>query len=156
MNALKKMGVHIQEYDGAIHCKTDGLKGARICLPYPSVGATENLMMAGAMAEGITWIHNAAREPEVIDLAGFLEAMGVTVYGAGTDRIGILGKMPLRDARYRVMPDRIVAGTYLLAAAGAGGEIELCYKAAQDIHCLLHVCVKLWAVRSVKRNRAFI
>ncbi len=140
LNALKKMGVHIQEYDGAIHCKTDGLKGARICLPYPSVGATENLMMAGAMAEGITWIHNAAREPEVIDLAGFLEAMGVTVYGAGTDRIGILGKMPLRDARYRVMPDRIVAGTYLLAAAGAGGEIELCYKAAQDIHCLLHVC----------------
>lgn len=140
LNALKKMGAHIQEYDGAIHCKTDGLKGARICLPYPSVGATENLMMAGAMAEGITWIHNAAREPEVIDLAGFLEAMGVTVYGAGTDRIGILGKMPLRDARYRVMPDRIVAGTYLLAAAGAGGEIELCYKAAQDIHCLLHVC----------------
>lgn len=89
LNALKKMGVHIQEYDGAIHCKTDGLKGARICLPYPSVGATENLMMAGAMAEGITWIHNAAREPEVIDLAGFLEAMGVTVYGAG---LGFSGK----------------------------------------------------------------
>lgn len=140
LNALKQMGVHIQEYDGAIHCETKGLKGARICLPYPSVGATENLMMAGAMAEGITWIHNAAREPEVVDLAGFLEAMGVTIYGAGTDRIGILGKMSLRDTEYRVMPDRIVAGTYLLAAAGAGGEIELIYEAAEDIHCLLHVC----------------
>lgn len=140
LNALKQMGVHIQEYDGAIHCETEGLKGARICLPYPSVGATENLMMAGAMAEGITWIHNAAREPEVVDLAGFLEAMGVTIYGAGTDRIGILGKMSLRDTEYRVMPDRIVAGTYLLAAAGAGGEIELIYEAAEDIHCLLHVC----------------
>lgn len=96
LDALKQMGVHIQEYDGAIHCKTDGLKGARIFLPYPSVGATENLMMAAVMADGITWIHNAAREPEVRDLAGFLEAMGVTVYGAGTEKIGILGKMPLR------------------------------------------------------------
>ena len=140
LDALKQMGVHIQEYDGAIHCKTDGLKGARIFLPYPSVGATENLMMAAVMADGITWIHNAAREPEVRDLAGFLEAMGVTVYGAGTEKIGILGKMPLRDARYRVMPDRIVAGTYLLAAAGAGGEIELMDEAVQDIGCLLHIC----------------
>ena len=97
-------------------------------------------MMAAVMADGITWIHNAAREPEVRDLAGFLEAMGVTVYGAGTEKIGILGKMPLRDARYRVMPDRIVAGTYLLAAAGAGGEIELMDEAVQDIGCLLHIC----------------
>lgn len=140
LNALEQMGVHIEEYDGAIHCKTDGLKGTRILLPYPSVGATENLMMAGAMAEGITWIHNAAREPEVVDLSGFLEAMGVAVYGAGTSRIGILGKCPLKEARYQVMQDRIVAGTYLLAAAGARGEIELVYEEKQHIHCLLHIC----------------
>jgi UDP-N-acetylglucosamine 1-carboxyvinyltransferase len=109
-------------------------------LPYPSVGATENVMMAGVLAEGITWIQNAATEPEVLDLARFLEAMGVTVYGAGTERIGILGKCSLRNTEYSVMSDRIVAGTYLLAVAGAGGEIELLNVAEQDIHCLLHVC----------------
>ena len=126
LKALEQMGVHIEEQDAEIHCETRGLSGARIVLPYPSVGATENLMMAGAMAEGITWIQNAAKEPEVADLAGFLEAMGVSIYGAGTDRIGILGKCPLRDTEYTVMTDRIVAGTYLLAAAGSGGEIERC------------------------------
>lgn len=140
LDALKQMGVHIEERDGAIHCRSDGLKGARITLPYPSVGATENLMMAGAMAEGITWIENAAKEPEVVDLAQFLEAMGVTVFGAGTDRVGILGKCPLRDITYQVMPDRIVAGTYLLAAAGTGGEIELIYNRKQHVQSLLHIC----------------
>ncbi len=140
LKALEQMGVHIEEKDGAIHCETGGLSGVRIVLPYPSVGATENLMMAGAMAEGITWIQNAAKEPEVSDLAGFLSAMGVSIYGAGTDRIGILGKCSLHDAEYRVMTDRIVAGTYLLAAAGTGGEIELLDVAEQHIHCLLHLC----------------
>ena len=140
LKALGQMGVHIEEKDGAIHCETGGLSGVRIVLPYPSVGATENLMMAGAMAEGITWIQNAAKEPEVSDLAGFLSAMGVSIYGAGTDRIGILGKCSLHDAEYKVMTDRIVAGTYLLAAAGTGGEIELLDVAEQHIHCLLHLC----------------
>lgn len=140
LKALEQMGVHIEEKDGAIHCETGGLSGVRIVLPYPSVGATENLMMAGAMAEGITWIQNAAKEPEVSDLAGFLSAMGVSIYGAGTDRIGILGKCSLHDAEYRVMTDRIVAGTYLLAAAGTGGEIELLDVAERHIHCLLHLC----------------
>ena len=140
LKALEQMGVHIEEKDGAIHCETGGLSGVRIVLPYPSVGATENLMMAGAMAEGITWIQNAAKEPEVSDLAGFLSAMGVSIYGAGTDRIGILGKCSLHDAEYKVMTDRIVAGTYLLAAAGTGGEIELLDVAEQHIHCLLHLC----------------
>lgn len=140
LRALEQMGVHIEEQDEAIQCETRGLLGARIVLPYPSVGATENLMMAGAMAEGITWIQNAAKEPEVVDLAGFLEAMGVIIYGAGTDRIGILGKCSLRDTEYTVMTDRIVAGTYLLAAAGTGGEIELLNVAEPYIHCLLHVC----------------
>lgn len=140
LKALGQMGVHIEEQDAAIHCETRGLSGARIVLPYPSVGATENLMMAGAMAEGITWIQNAAREPEVVDLAGFLEAMGVTIYGAGTGRIGILGKCPLRDTEYTVMTDRIVAGTYLLAAAGTGGDIEILNAAEQHMYCLLHVC----------------
>lgn len=140
LKALEQMGVHIEEREGAIHCETEGLSGARIVLPYPSVGATENLMMAGAMAEGITWIQNAAKEPEVSDLAGFLSAMGVSIYGAGTDRIGILGKCSLHDTEYKVMTDRIVAGTYLLAAAGTGGEIELLDVAEQHIHCLLHLC----------------
>lgn len=140
LRALEQMGVHIEEQDEAIHCETRGLSGTRIVLPYPSVGATENLMMAGAMAEGITWIQNAAKEPEVVDLAGFLEAMGVAVYGAGTERIGVLGKCSLRDTEYTVMTDRIVAGTYLLAAAGTGGEIELMNAEEKDIHYLLHIC----------------
>ena len=140
LKALEQMGVHIEERDGAIHCETGGLSGARIVLPYPSVGATENLMMAGAMAEGSTWIQNAAKEPEVSDLAGFLSALGVSIYGAGTDRIGILGKCSLHDAEYRVMPDRIVAGTYLLAAAGTGGKIELMNVAEHHVHCLMHLC----------------
>lgn len=107
--------------DGAIHCKTDGLKGAKDFSALSECGGDGKSDDGRRYGRGITWIHNAAREPEVRDLAGFLEAMGVTVYGAGTEKIGILGKMPLRDARYRVMPDRVVAGTYLLAAAGAGG-----------------------------------
>ncbi|MEE1242841.1 UDP-N-acetylglucosamine 1-carboxyvinyltransferase [Frisingicoccus sp.] len=140
LKSLEKMGVHITEQDGVICCEAEGLTGAEIFLPYPSVGATENLMMAAVMADGVTWICNAAKEPEIVDLASFLEKMGVMIFGAGTERIGILGKCHLKHTEYRVMGDRIVAGTYLLAAAGAGGEIELSGVDVQSIRSLLHIC----------------
>ena len=143
LKALSRMGVHIQEQEGQIYCDTKVLSGEEIQLPYPSVGATENIMMAAVKAEGVTWIHNAAREPEIVDLAEFLKRMGVRIIGAGTERIGILGKCPLCDTEYQVMGDRIVAGTYLLAAAGAGGEIEVCGVKKEHIHCLLQICEKM-------------
>lgn len=140
LRALEQMGVIVEEGGGSIRCMADSLSGARIVLPYPSVGATENIMMAAVMADGITWIHNAAREPEIVDLADFLKMMGVMICGAGTEQIGILGKCHLKDCEYRVMGDRIVAGTYLLAAAGAGGEVQISGVAAKHIHSLLNLC----------------
>ena len=94
-------------------------------MDFPSVGATENIMLVAAKAKGTTVITNAAREPEIADLAGFLNGMGANIRGAGTGKVVITGVSRLNAAEYRVMPDRIVAGTYLTAAAITGGEIEL-------------------------------
>ena len=101
------------------------LRGTKVHLDYPSVGATENLMMAAVLAVGKTIIHNAAKEPEIVDLQNFLNAMGADVRGAGTETIRIVGVKELGDCSYRIIPDRIVAGTYLLAAAITGGRLLL-------------------------------
>lgn len=146
LNALERMGVHIETQAEQIRCRVKYLEGRKIYLPYPSVGATENIMMAGVRAEGITWIHNAAKEPEIVELAKFLEAMGVVIHGAGTDCIALMGKCPLKDTEYKIMGDRIVAGTYLLAAAGAGGEIEVLGIDEAHIHALLHLCEEMGCV----------
>ena len=128
LDALKQMGVHIQEYDGAIHCKTDGLKGARIFLPYPSVGATENLMMAALAGESDTIIENCAVEPEIKDLQGFLRTCGFQVYGAGTDTIFVKGARGAalcerpQEVMYFILEDRIEAATYMAAVIGTGGR----------------------------------
>ena len=143
LEALRKMGVHIDEQGEQIYCQSDNLIGTHIYLNYPSVGATENIIMAAVHAEGITWIHNAAKEPEVVELAEFLRKMGAEIYGAGSKRIGILGKCPLRNIKYRIMGDRIVAGTYLLAAAGTRGEIEIKGVHANNMHALLHICEEM-------------
>jgi UDP-N-acetylglucosamine 1-carboxyvinyltransferase len=125
LNGLKLLGAEIQEENGYVECKAARLKGNHIYLDYPSVGATENLMMAAVLAEGTTVIENAAREPEIVDLANFLNAMGASVSGAGDGTIFIEGVERLHPVQYRVIPDRIVAGTLLLAATAAGGEIEV-------------------------------
>ncbi|MCL2699636.1 MAG: UDP-N-acetylglucosamine 1-carboxyvinyltransferase [Defluviitaleaceae bacterium] len=125
LRGLKALGAEITEEHGFITCAANRLKGAAVNLDFPSVGATENIMIAAAAAEGTTVITNAAREPEIADLAGFLNSMGASVTGAGTGRVVITGVSRLHDAEYRVMPDRIVAGTYLTAAAITGGQIEL-------------------------------
>ena len=100
-----------------------GLKGASIYLDFPSVGATENIMMAAALAEGTTYIENAAEEPEIVDLANFLNKMGASIKGAGTDMIKIEGVKELHGARHTVIPDRIETGTFMLAAAITRGEV---------------------------------
>jgi UDP-N-acetylglucosamine 1-carboxyvinyltransferase len=125
LDALRKMQVDIIEEEDFIQCKTLNLQGAHINLTMPSVGATENIMLAAAMAQGTTTIFNAAREPEIVDLQNFLNACGAQITGAGTKQIIIHGVDKLQGTHYRVIPDRIVAGTYLVAGAITRGNIIL-------------------------------
>ena len=123
IKGLQAMGAEIDVSNGYIHARASRLKGTRLVMDIVTVTGTENLMMAAALAEGITTIENAAREPEVIDLANFINAMGGKVSGAGTDTITIEGVETLHGTNYRVLPDRIETGTYLVAAAITGGKI---------------------------------
>ena len=125
LKGLTAMGVKITVEHGYIHAETDRLQGARILMDLVTVTGTENLMMAATLAEGTTLLENAAREPEVVDLANCLIAMGAKIEGAGTDRIRIEGVSQLNAASHRVMPDRIETGTYLAAAAATRGRIKL-------------------------------
>jgi UDP-N-acetylglucosamine 1-carboxyvinyltransferase len=126
--ALEAMGAEISVRDGEIYCRTDGLHGAEIALPLPSVGATENAMLAACAAKGETVIQGAAREPEIEDLQEYLRRLGAGIYGAGTGRIivsGASGFTPEARAGHRIMPDRIACATILCAAAASGGDVEL-------------------------------
>ena len=126
------MGAQIEVDAGYIQAKVEGrLQGANIFMDMVSVGATENLMMAATLAEGETVLENAAREPEIVDLANCLNRMGANVEGAGTDTIRIQGVKNLHGCHYRVLPDRIETGTFLVAAAATGGKIR-CEKAAPE------------------------
>ena len=125
IKGLQAMGAEIHIEHGYIHATAKRLRGARICFDLVSVTGTENLMMAAALADGVTTLENAAREPEVVDLANCLIAMGAKINGAGSDTITIQGVPSLHGANYRVMPDRIESGTFLVAAATAGGRITL-------------------------------
>jgi UDP-N-acetylglucosamine 1-carboxyvinyltransferase len=125
IKGLQDMGAEIDVSNGYIHARAKRLKGARLVMDIVTVTGTENLMMAAALADGITIIENAAREPEVVDLANFINAMGGNVSGAGTDTITIEGVEKLHGTRYRVLPDRIETGTFLVAAAITGGSIKV-------------------------------
>jgi UDP-N-acetylglucosamine 1-carboxyvinyltransferase len=125
IKGLQAMGAEIHIEHGYIHATAKRLQGARICFDVVSVTGTENLMMAAALADGVTTLENAAREPEVVDLANCLIAMGAKISGAGSDTIAIQGVPSLHGANYRVMPDRIESGTFLVAAATTGGRITL-------------------------------
>ncbi len=123
--ALRSLGAEVEERGGELICRADGLRGAEIDFRTPSVGATENAMLAACAAKGTTVIHNAAREPEIEELQSFLRALGARIYGAGSPTVTVDGFEPLSCVGHRVMPDRIVASTFLAAAAAAGGDIEL-------------------------------
>ncbi|MGI6488407.1 MAG: UDP-N-acetylglucosamine 1-carboxyvinyltransferase [Syntrophothermaceae bacterium] len=123
LKGLAAMGASINLSGGKIEARAPGLNGAAIYLDFPSVGATENIMMAAALARGMTVIENAALEPEIQALAEFINAMGGKVRGAGTSLIKIEGVRQLKGTTHAIIPDRIEAGTYMVAAAAAGGEV---------------------------------
>jgi UDP-N-acetylglucosamine 1-carboxyvinyltransferase len=125
LQGLERMGAKFTSQHGYVEGFADRLRAARVLLEFPSVGATENLLMAGAVAEGTTVIENAAREPDVQDLASFLNACGARITGAGTPTISIDGVTELHPARHEIIPDRIEAGTFAIAAAATGGDVEL-------------------------------
>ena len=125
LDALEQLGAKIEVDGGYVVASTDGLKGATVDLPFATVGGTENLMMAASLAEGKTVINNAAREPEIVDLANYLNKMGASVRGAGSSTIEIEGKERLLASHHAVIPDRIEAGTLMVAAAMTGGDIRL-------------------------------
>lgn len=126
VSSLQQMGLKIEEQHGCLDCFIDGkLKGANIALSFPSVGATENIMIAAALADGETTITNAAREPEIVDLAAYLNKCGARIKGAGESTIVISGVEKLHGCTHRVIPDRIVAATFMSAAAITRGDIVL-------------------------------
>jgi UDP-N-acetylglucosamine 1-carboxyvinyltransferase len=125
LKGFKSLGVEINIEHGYIEGKADKLVGNTIYLDFPSVGATENIMMAATLAEGVTIIENAAEEPEITDLANFLNKLGANIKGAGTDTIKITGVERLGGTRHQVIPDRIETGTYMVAAAITGGDITI-------------------------------
>ncbi len=147
IQGLERMGAIIKVENGYINAKVDGrLKGAEIFMEMVSVGATENLLMAATLADGKTVLENAAREPEITDLANCLIAMGAKINGAGTSRIEIEGVESLSGCEYSILPDRIETGTFLVAAAMAGGEV-LCKNT--DHHSLDPVIEKLRATNAL-------
>ena len=137
VKGLQAMGATISIEQGDMIARAGRLKGARICTDLVTVTGTENLMMAATLAEGTTTIENAAREPEVVDLAACLEAMGAKIQGAGSDVIRIEGVERLHGARHRVMPDRIETGTFLVAAAATGGAVRLTGTRAEILEAVL-------------------
>ncbi|MEK3882505.1 UDP-N-acetylglucosamine 1-carboxyvinyltransferase [Paenibacillus sp. PL2-23] len=139
LQGLQALGAEIEEAHNRIVCRASKLAGADIHLSFPSVGATENIMMAAVLAEGRTTISNAAREPEIQDLQRFLNAMGAKIMGAGTDTITIDGVSELSPCRYKVIPDRIVAGTVMVAAAATRGQVTLQETQPAHLSSLIHV-----------------
>jgi UDP-N-acetylglucosamine 1-carboxyvinyltransferase len=137
LKGLEALGAEVTLHAGYIQAKAKRLKGARIVMDMITVTGCENIMMAATLAEGQTVIENAAREPEVVDLANCLIAMGAKISGAGTDRIVIDGVNELHGTTYRVMPDRIEAGTFLAAAATVGGQITLLNAPVRDMDAVL-------------------
>ncbi len=137
VKGLQAMGATIAVEHGYIHAGAGRLRGARIVMDLVTVTGTENLMMAAVLAEGATVLENAAREPEVVDLAKCLSAMGARIEGAGTDVIRVEGVRSLAGAAHRVMPDRIETGTYLAAAAAAGGKVRLAGAAPETLDATL-------------------
>lgn len=154
---LRKLGLVIKEEYGLLECTAPGrLKGTKIVLSFPSVGATENILLASVLAQGTTTITNAAREPEIIDLANYLNACGASVCGAGSDTIVVQGVNALHGAEHSVIPDRIVAATYLAAAAATQGEVLVQNCAPQHLESILPVFEHAGCVISCKDESIYL
>jgi UDP-N-acetylglucosamine 1-carboxyvinyltransferase len=138
INAFKELGVKVDTTACGMYCQVDKIKGKEIYLDFPSVGATENIMLISAISDGVTVIHNPAKEPEILDLMNFLNKAGAKITGAGRDKITIEGVKKLRGISYKPISDRIEAGTLLIAGAITGGEIEISGVNAENIAPLLN------------------
>ena len=137
LKGLKSLNAKIKEQFGIIECEAQNLKGQNVHLDYPSVGATENIMMAAVLAKGTTKIFNAAKEPEIVDLQNFINKMGGKIHGAGNDTITIIGVDKLHSVEYTPITDRIIAGTYLIAGASCKGDITIKNVDYEHIYSLL-------------------
>ena len=142
IEALEKMGATFTFDDEYLYCKASKLKGANITLKFESVGATENIMLAGVKADGVTIIENPAKEPEIVDLQDFLVSMGAKIKGAGPRRIEIEGVKRLKGVTFSPIPDRIEAGTFLVAGAILGEKLEICKCKVQHLYSLIDKLVK--------------
>jgi UDP-N-acetylglucosamine 1-carboxyvinyltransferase len=150
---LRAMGAHIEIENGYIHARTEGpLKGTHFAFDNITVNGTQNLMMAATLAEGQTLLENAAREPEVVDLANLLNTMGAQVKGAGTDRIEITGVKSLHGGEHRLIPDRIEAGTFLMATAMTQGDVTLEKVNIEHLEALLIKLEKMGAEITSREN----
>ncbi|NLJ97165.1 MAG: UDP-N-acetylglucosamine 1-carboxyvinyltransferase [Clostridiales bacterium] len=143
LNSIKRMNVNLLEDNGIIHCHTDKILGTDIFLQYPSVGATQNVILTAVLAEGVTRIYNAAREPEVVELCNFLVEAGARICGKGTSFIEIEGVKSLHDTDFKLSPDRIVAGTYMAAVAVTKGDVVLHDVPIQQIESIIRILDKI-------------
>jgi UDP-N-acetylglucosamine 1-carboxyvinyltransferase len=156
LKGFEKLGVNIKEQFGEIICSTEKIIGTQIHLDFPSVGATENIILASCLGEGTTIITNAAKEPEIEDLVKYLNKMGAKIKGAGTDRIEIIGVEKLYETSYNIMPDRIETGTYLVACAITGGKIKLINVCPQHIEPILHKLEEATCKINIEKNSILI
>ena len=138
LDAFKQLGVELKEESGFINCKCSKLIGTEIVLDFPSVGATENIMLASVLADGITYIKNVAREPEIRNLQDFLNSMGANIAGAGSNTIIVKGVEKLHDTTFSIIPDRIEAGTYLCMAAATRGDVKITKVNPEHISSIIH------------------
>ncbi len=153
LEAFKLLGVDVYEDGGYIRCTSDELKGTEIVLDFPSVGATENIMLASVFADGITYVKNVAREPEIRCLQDFLNSMGADVSGAGSNTIKIKGVKALHDTEFKVIADRIEAGTYLCMVAATKGDIVLNDVNVEHISALIHKFKQMGCKVSTYKNK---
>jgi len=152
LKGFEKLGINIKEEYGEIICEADRIMGTQIHLDFPSVGATENIILASCLAEGVTVLTNAAKEPEIEDLVKFLNKAGAKINGAGTDRVEIIGVKKLTEVSYNIMPDRIEAGTYLVAGAITGGNLKVTNLNSNHIEPILNKLDEAGCVLKIEKN----
>lgn len=153
LKAFRQLGIDIEEEHGYIKCECEKIVPTAIHLDFPSVGATENIMLAASLAKGTTLITNAAKEPEIEDLQNYLNCMGAKINGAGTSVVQIEGVKQLGDAEHTVIPDRIVAATYLSCGAATGGTLELTNVIPAHLEAVLSVAEQYGAKLYISENR---
>lgn len=156
LDAFKQLGVEIKEENGYINCCSSNLIGTEIVLDFPSVGATENIMLASCLAKGTTYIRNVAREPEIKSLQEFLNSMGAKISGAGSNTIVINGVKSLHDTSFSIIPDRIETGTYLCMVAGCGGEVKLNNANPEHINSILHKLKQANCKVGISKNSVYL